>query len=107
MDELFEALTLIQTLRIKPFPVILLGKDYWNGLVSWMHDTMQARHAMIGPDDMDLFQVIDDPETLIVVASAPISEEELEKEIEEEEVLEEIEPEVIEKGRLDEKADED
>ncbi|KPL08274.1 hypothetical protein AMJ86_01305 [bacterium SM23_57] len=51
-------------------------------------------------------QVIDDPETLIVVASAPISEEELEKEIEEEEVLEELEPEVIEKGKLEEKSEE-
>jgi uncharacterized protein (TIGR00730 family) len=61
MDELFEALTLIQTSRIKPFPVILLGKDYWKDLVSWIKKTMLIKHGMICPDDMDLFQCIDDP----------------------------------------------
>ena len=61
MDELFEALTLIQTNRIKPFPVILLGKDYWKDLVSWIKKTMLIKHGMICPDDMDLFQCIDDP----------------------------------------------
>lgn len=61
MDELFEALTLIQTHRIKPFPVILLGKDYWKDLVTWIKKTMLMKHGMICPDDMDLFQVIDDP----------------------------------------------
>lgn len=61
LDELFEALTLIQTSRIKPFPVILLGKDYWKDLVSWIKKTMLSKHGMICPDDMDLFQCIDDP----------------------------------------------
>ncbi|MBI5250510.1 MAG: TIGR00730 family Rossman fold protein [Desulfomonile tiedjei] len=61
MDELFEALTLIQTNRIKPFPVILIGKDYWKDLVSWIKKTMLVKHRMICPDDMDLFQAVDDP----------------------------------------------
>jgi uncharacterized protein (TIGR00730 family) len=61
MDELFEALTLIQTNRIKPFPVILLGKDYWKDMLSWIKKTMLLKHRMICPDDMDLFQCIDDP----------------------------------------------
>ncbi|MDD3473500.1 MAG: TIGR00730 family Rossman fold protein [Syntrophaceae bacterium] len=61
MDELFEAMTLIQTHRIKPFPVILLGKDYWKDLITWIKKTMLMKHGMICPDDMDLFQVIDDP----------------------------------------------
>mgnify|MGYP000947015026 FL=1 len=61
MDELFESMTLIQTHRIKPFPVILLGKDYWKDLVAWIKKTMLMKHGMICPDDMDLFQVIDDP----------------------------------------------
>jgi uncharacterized protein (TIGR00730 family) len=61
MDELFEALTLIQTNRIKPFPVILLGKDYWKDLISWIKKNMLVKHSMIDPDDMDLFQCIDDP----------------------------------------------
>jgi len=60
MDELFEALTLIQTHRIKQFPVILLGKDYWKDLISWIRKTMVA-NRMISPDDLDLFQVLDDP----------------------------------------------
>ena len=61
MDELFEALTLIQTSRIKPFPVILLGKDYWKDLISWIKKNMLVKHSMIDPDDMDQFQCIDDP----------------------------------------------
>lgn len=61
MDELFEALTLIQTNRIKPFPVIMLGKDYWKDLIAWIRKTMLTKHGMIFPDDMDLFQCIDDP----------------------------------------------
>jgi uncharacterized protein (TIGR00730 family) len=60
MDELFEALTLIQTHRIKQFPVIMLGKDYWKDLISWIKKSMVPNH-MISPDDLDLFQVIDDP----------------------------------------------
>jgi uncharacterized protein (TIGR00730 family) len=60
-DELFEALTLIQTNRIKPFPVILLGKDYWKDLISWIKKTLLMKHRMICPDDMDLFQCVDDP----------------------------------------------
>ncbi len=65
MDELFEAMTLIQTHRIKPFPVIMLGKDYWKDLVSWIKKTMLVKNRMICPDDMDLFQVTDDPEVAV------------------------------------------
>jgi hypothetical protein len=61
MDELFESLTLIQTNRIKPFPVILLGKDYWKDMIAWIKKSMLMKHGMICPDDMDLFQCIDDP----------------------------------------------
>ncbi|MEJ2718462.1 MAG: TIGR00730 family Rossman fold protein [Deltaproteobacteria bacterium] len=61
MDELFEALTLIQTMRIRPFPVILLGKDYWEGLASWLRRTMFEQHHMVGEHDLDLPQVMDDP----------------------------------------------
>jgi len=65
MDELFEALTLIQTHRIKPFPVILLGRDYWKDMISWIRKTMLTGHRMIGPEHMDLFQVLDDPEAAV------------------------------------------
>jgi hypothetical protein len=65
MDELFESLTLIQTYRIKPFPVILLGTDYWKDLVSWIRKTMRDKYHMIGPDDMDLFQLMDEPDEAV------------------------------------------
>lgn len=60
MDELFEALTLIQTKRIRSFPVVLMGSDYWGGLLTWMRKSM-LKEKKISPEDMDLVQVIDDP----------------------------------------------
>jgi uncharacterized protein (TIGR00730 family) len=64
MDELFEALTLIQTQRIRPFPTILMGSEYWGGLISLMKESMLAS-KYINPDDMECFQVADDPETVV------------------------------------------
>jgi uncharacterized protein (TIGR00730 family) len=64
MDELFEALTLIQTKRIKSFPVILMGSEYWKGLLDWMKDTMLAQ-GMIIPEDMELIRVMDEPEAVV------------------------------------------
>ena len=61
LDELFEALTLIQTQKIHPFPIYLMGKSYWEGLIEWIKNTMLA-HACISPEDLDLFHVTDDPE---------------------------------------------
>jgi uncharacterized protein (TIGR00730 family) len=60
MDELFEALTLIQTRKIDPFPVILIGSDFWTGLVDWLRATMRDRFATISPTDMNLFRIMDD-----------------------------------------------
>jgi len=64
MDELFEALTLIQTRRIKSFPVVLVGRDYWQGLIDWIRETM-CRQGKISPEDMELWQVMDDPEEVV------------------------------------------
>lgn len=64
LDEIFEALTLIQTKRIKPFPVILVGSDYWGGLVDWIRKTLLER-AFISPEDLDLLQIIDDPDEVV------------------------------------------
>lgn len=61
LDELFEALTLIQTMRIRPFPVILLGKGFWGGLATWLRKRVLEECHMVGEDDLDLFQVLDDP----------------------------------------------
>jgi hypothetical protein len=64
MDELFEALTLIQTRRIKSFPVILMGSEYWKGLVDWLKKTM-VRGGMILPEDLDFIEIIDDPDEAV------------------------------------------
>jgi hypothetical protein len=59
LDEFFETITLIQTRKIRPFPVVLLGRDYWKGLVGWMRDRM-VEERMVAPEDLDLFHVTDD-----------------------------------------------
>ncbi len=64
LDELAEALTLIQTKRIRPFPVILMGSDYWSGLVEWIKDK-HLGGGKISPEDMDYFRVMDDPEEVV------------------------------------------
>ncbi len=66
VDELFEAITLIQTRKIKPFPVILMQKGYWEGLVQWLRGTVLER-GMISPRDLDIIQVVDDPEAAVEI----------------------------------------
>lgn len=61
LDELFEALTLVQTGKIHPFPIILFGRDYWSGLIDWLREEMLAA-GCISPEDLDLFQVTDSPD---------------------------------------------
>jgi uncharacterized protein (TIGR00730 family) len=64
LDEIFEAITLIQTKRIKPFPVILVGTDYWGPLFDWVRNTLLDR-ALISPEDMDLVQLTDDNDEVV------------------------------------------
>ena len=64
MDELFEALTLIQTKRIKGFPVIMMGSEYWQGLLDWIKNTM-LRNDKIEPADLEIIQVLDDPDEIV------------------------------------------
>jgi hypothetical protein len=64
MDELFEALTLIQTRRIKSFPVILMGSEYWKGLLDWLKKSM-VRNNMIMPEDLRFISIIDDPDEVV------------------------------------------
>lgn len=59
MDELFEALTLVQTDKIAHFPVVLVGKAYWEGLINWMKDTMLETEHNINPDDLNLLKIVD------------------------------------------------
>ncbi|MBU1566847.1 MAG: TIGR00730 family Rossman fold protein [Proteobacteria bacterium] len=64
LDELFEALTLIQTERIKPFPIVLVGSEFWSGLVDWIKDTM-LRQGNINGYDLHLFKVLDDVDEVV------------------------------------------
>ena len=64
MDELFEAATLIQTGKVREFPVVLVGRDYWSGLVDWLRHRMLA-DGMISPEDLDLFVLCDEPHEVV------------------------------------------
>jgi uncharacterized protein (TIGR00730 family) len=64
LDELFEALVLIQTEKVRHFPVVLLGTDYWGGLVDWLRNTVVASGAL-NADELDLFILTDDVEHLV------------------------------------------
>jgi uncharacterized protein (TIGR00730 family) len=66
MDELFEALTLIQTKKIRGFPVVLVGRDYWAGLIDWMKQAMLTM-GNISPEDLDLMHIVDEPEEVCAI----------------------------------------
>ena len=64
LDEVFEVMTLIQTKRVKPFPVILAGSDYWSGLLDWIKKRLNET-GKISPGDMDIIEVLDDPQEIV------------------------------------------
>jgi len=66
MDEFFESITLIQTSRIEKFPVILMGSEYWKGLIDWMKQDM-LREDRVEKNDLDLFSVVDKPEEALKI----------------------------------------
>ena len=59
MDELFEAITLIQTTKIEPFPIILVGSEFWSGLVTWIKEVLLDKFGNIAAKDMDIFRIVD------------------------------------------------
>lgn len=65
LDELFEALTLIQTHKIDRFPVVLVGSAYWEGLVDWMKKVVVATEHNVSPEDLDLFKIVDSPDEVV------------------------------------------
>ncbi|HFX18009.1 MAG TPA: TIGR00730 family Rossman fold protein, partial [Flavobacteriales bacterium] len=67
LDELFEALTLIQTKKIEKFPVILFDTDYWNGLIEWIKTKMLDEYNYISPKDLDLMHLTDDPNEVVKI----------------------------------------
>ena len=69
MDEFFESMTLIQTLKVAPFPVVCVGKKFWEGLTDWIRTTLLDEHQNISPQDMDLFHVTDDVAEAVKIIS--------------------------------------
>ena len=67
LDELFEAITLIQTGKIGKFPIVLVGHSYWNGMIKWIKATMLELEKNISASDLDLFSVVDTPEEAVEV----------------------------------------
>ncbi len=66
LDELTEVLTLMQTHKIKPFPVVLFGREYWQGFLTWLRSTVLAR-GLISEEDLELVRVCDEPDTVIEI----------------------------------------
>ena len=69
LDELFEALTLIQTHKVQDFPVILIGSEYWGGMVDWVKGAL-LKEAAINPQDVDLLRLTDDPKEAVRIIKA-------------------------------------
>lgn len=69
-DELFEAMTLIQTKKIGKFPIILVGKKYWGGLIEWIKETMLREESNISGEDLELFNVVDTAEEAVNLIDA-------------------------------------
>jgi uncharacterized protein (TIGR00730 family) len=73
LDELFEALTLVQTGKITKFPIVLVGSDYWSGLLTWLRHMVSGRGMISGPD-LDLVSVADDPDEVVRIVLAAHSD---------------------------------
>ncbi|SEJ34100.1 TIGR00730 family Rossman fold protein [Demequina mangrovi] len=73
LDELFECLTLVQTRTVRRFPLVLLGSEYWGGLVGWLRDTV-AGEGKIAAHDLDLLHITDSPEEAVRLATTPQAE---------------------------------
>jgi len=66
-DEFFESATLIQTGKIGKFPIVLVGSEFWQGLVAWIEKVVQEEQRNISPEDIDLFTVVDTAEEAVDV----------------------------------------
>ncbi len=70
LDELFEALTLIQTLKIGKFPIVMVSKEYWTGLLDWIKSTMLAKENNVSEKDLDLFIIVDTADEAVAEINA-------------------------------------
>lgn len=71
LDEFFETITLIQTLKVEPFPIILYGSSYWNGLVDWMTRTLVPQ--FIDDEDLSIFRIVDDPREVVKIVKQGVT----------------------------------
>lgn len=67
LDEMFEAITLIQTKKVAKFPVILVGTEFWSGLIDWVKTVLVEQYATVSPGDLDLFRVVDSADEVVEV----------------------------------------
>nr|NLD40081.1 TIGR00730 family Rossman fold protein [Actinomycetales bacterium] len=72
LDELFEAVTLVQTQKVRSFPIVLVGREYWQGLKDWLTDVMVAE-GTIGPGDPDLLPIVETAEEAVAVVQAGLT----------------------------------
>ena len=77
LDELFEAVTLIQTEKIEHFPIVLVSKSYWGGLMEWIKTVMLEQQKNISPSDLDLIQVVDTADEAVEIINKFYSKSEL------------------------------
>ncbi|MBN1187344.1 MAG: TIGR00730 family Rossman fold protein [Bacteroidales bacterium] len=70
LDELFEALTLIQTEKIGQFPIVMVGKEFWSGLIDWVKQVILEENKNVSPEDMDLFKVVDTAEEAVDIINS-------------------------------------
>lgn len=75
LDELFEVLTLVQTLRIDKVPIILVGISFWQGLIGWVQEVMLEREHNINAEDLNLFRLVDNPEDVVKIITEFYSED--------------------------------
>ena len=67
LDELFEAITLIQTFKIGRFPIVLLGRDFWGGLMDWVKTVLLEKENNVSAEDLNLFKLVDTAEEAVQV----------------------------------------
>jgi hypothetical protein len=70
LDEMFEALTLIQTKKIGKFPIILVGSEFWSGLVDWIKTVLIEREKTVKVEDLDLFKIVDTEDEVVEVLNS-------------------------------------
>ena len=67
LDEMFEAITLIQTKKVAKFPIILVGSEYWSGLMDWIDQVLNTKYMNVSPEDLDLIKIVDSAEEVVDV----------------------------------------